>query len=228
MLKLTSKTSEIQVFVNSFTGGGSSLEAAHSRRILYLLESKKHMIDKFTVVDVNTEIKKALSEKYANESTTLIRETLISQFKLIRNGSNSEVVLPQVFLVRNKLRHYLGDYLTLQYLEDCGLLVKLLSGELCPHYRIYKSQVYYRHSVISGKQLSCLECVGSEIPITLETSYQDPLNLESHELCLFFERNRLPFRLQSPNSEEGGPIYTFKESSARHRIFIHQNEVSLE
>jgi hypothetical protein len=68
MLKLTSK-SEIQIFVNSFTGGGSCLEAVHSRRLLYLLESRKQFVDKYTVVDVNTEIKKDLSETIPGEST---------------------------------------------------------------------------------------------------------------------------------------------------------------
>ena len=62
MLKLTSaRSTDLQVFINTFTAGQSSLEAAHSRRLLYLLESKRHLVDKFTVVDVNTEIKKALS-----------------------------------------------------------------------------------------------------------------------------------------------------------------------
>jgi hypothetical protein len=68
MLKLTSK-SEIQIFVNSFTGGGSCLEAVHSRRLLYLLESRKQFVDKYTVFDVNTEIKKAFSETIPGEST---------------------------------------------------------------------------------------------------------------------------------------------------------------
>ncbi len=87
MLKLTSKL-EIQAFVNSFTGGGSSLESAHSRRLLYLMDSKKHLVDKYTVVDVNTEIKKAFSENVIVQSTLLIRESLVTQFQLIRNSQN--------------------------------------------------------------------------------------------------------------------------------------------
>jgi hypothetical protein len=116
----------------------------------------------------------------------------------------------------------------LQYLEDCGLLSKILKGEICPHYRIYKSQVFYRHSNQKGKKFECLECANEEAPIVLETNYLDSSNLESHELCLFFERNRLPFKLQSPHP----PLpqaYAFKHSDAtHHRLFIHHFEVSLE
>ena len=89
------------------------MEAAHSRRILYLLESRKNLVDKYKVVDVNTEIKKALKDKISGESSSLIRESLMSHYKLIKNSPSSEIVLPQVFLIKNKQRHYLGDYLTL-------------------------------------------------------------------------------------------------------------------
>ena len=54
------------------------MEAVHSRRLLYLLESRKQLVDKYTVVDVNTELKKALSVTNLGESTKLLRESLIS------------------------------------------------------------------------------------------------------------------------------------------------------
>ncbi len=149
-------------------------------------------------MDVNTEMQKAMIGYKSGEPTHFIRDSLQTQYKLTRNGPLAEVILPQAFFVRNKKRHYLGDYLTLQYLEDCGLLSKIMTGEVCPHYRIFKSQVFYRHSNLKVKKLECLECANEEAPIVLETNYLDSSNLESHELCLFFERNRLPFKLQYP------------------------------
>lgn len=64
----------------------------------------------------------------------------------------------------------------------------------------------------------------------LETNYLDSSNLESHELCLFFERNRLPFKLQSPQPP-APQAYAFKPldlSFHNHKLFIHHFEVSLE
>jgi len=52
------------------------------------MDSKKHLVDKYTVVDVNTEIKKAFSENVIVQSTLLIRESLVTQFQLIRNSQN--------------------------------------------------------------------------------------------------------------------------------------------
>jgi len=84
---------------------------------------------------------------------------------------------------------------------------------------------------MKGKKLECLECANEEAPIVLETNYLDSSNLESHELCLFFERNRLPFKLQSPHPP-APQAYAFKHSdpssATHHRLFIHHFEVSLE
>lgn len=113
------------------------MEATHSRRLLYLLDSKRYLVTKFTIVDVNTEIKNALLGSKSGESTLQIRESLLKNYNLLRNGPNSDIILPQVFFMKSKTRSYLGDYLTLQYLEDCGLLSKILTGEICVHYRIY-------------------------------------------------------------------------------------------
>ena len=54
---------ELQVFINSFEAGSCSktLEHVNSRRLLYLLEAKQSLISLFEVIDINTEIKNAMS-----------------------------------------------------------------------------------------------------------------------------------------------------------------------
>lgn len=43
-------------------------------------------------------------------------------------------------------KSYLGDYQTLQYLDDCGFLDKILHGHICPHFRVFKGRVFYRYA----------------------------------------------------------------------------------
>ena len=40
-------------------------------------------------------------------------------------------------------RNFLGHFDTIQYLEDCGILAKVLKGELCPHYRPFRGHIFY-------------------------------------------------------------------------------------
>ena len=51
---------------------------------MYLIEAKKSMLSKITVVDLNTEIKNAFGETkvYANS----LREKVKSQYKLVGNS----------------------------------------------------------------------------------------------------------------------------------------------
>lgn len=87
------------MFINSFTAGESALEAVHSRRLAYLMESKRSKVNKLVVVDVNTEIKKAISStEKVYESTTHLRNRLVAHFKLIKNGPQGDVILPQAFI----------------------------------------------------------------------------------------------------------------------------------
>lgn len=52
------------------------METTHSRRLLYLFDSKKQLVDKLNIVDVNTEMQKAMFGHKSGESNHFIRESL--------------------------------------------------------------------------------------------------------------------------------------------------------
>jgi hypothetical protein len=61
---------------------------------MYLLGAKR--LNKVTVIDVNTEIKKAISSKEMMRNfSSSIRESLSLKYKLVRNGTDGqEIILP--------------------------------------------------------------------------------------------------------------------------------------
>lgn len=190
----------LQLFINSYPGGGGT-EFDNSRRARYLMEAKQSLVGKLTVVDVNTEMQQCLGA--VGGPIEGIRETLAEKWALVRNSAVG-IELPQAYLVvqRDKkrvTRHYIGDYQTLQYLEDCGLLDKIVTGQQCPHYRVYKGRPYFRFARTPA--LTCSDChfeanPSEKPPLTLTTNFLDHGNLSSHQLCLFFEQNHLPFKLE--------------------------------
>lgn len=78
----------LQVFINSFCE--NSIEFLYSRRLKYLLESKRLVVD-IQMIDVNSEIKKVMGPSVCNGGN--IREQLFNRFRLVRN-SDDEVTLP--------------------------------------------------------------------------------------------------------------------------------------
>ena len=84
----------LQVFVTTFAE--NSVEFLYSRRLKYLLDTKRHLID-IQVIDANSEIQKVFS----NASATNLREVLFAKYRLIKNGK--EIELPQVFLVSEQV-----------------------------------------------------------------------------------------------------------------------------
>jgi len=86
---------QLEVYVNSFQQ--VSLEATHSRRLLYILESKAHLLP-VKVVDVNQELANFLREKGEGAEANNLRQQLQEKYGLISNGSQGEVCFPQVFL----------------------------------------------------------------------------------------------------------------------------------
>lgn len=63
-------------------------------------------------------------------------------------SGHDEIVLPQAFLTVSKdekviERSFLGHYSTVQYLEDCGIIAKVLAGDLCAHYRSFNGFIFY-------------------------------------------------------------------------------------
>ena len=96
----------------------------------------------------------------------------------------------------NSHRFYIGTYLTVQYLEDCGLLDLMISGKVCGHFRVFRDRVYFRlaRDLVTKKDF-CTECRPEQIDLKVFADYTDERNQESHLFCGLFEHARLPFAL---------------------------------
>ena len=91
----------------------------------------------------------------------MTRVDIANRIGLLKTGNTPEdVKLPQAFLYINKYhktmanpdgeeitedRSFLGHCSTVQYLEDCGLLPKILTGNVCNHFRVFNSTVFYQY-----------------------------------------------------------------------------------
>jgi hypothetical protein len=183
----------IELFANTFEV--SSLEAAMSRRLLYLLRAKGPV----KVIDVNTEMARAaeLSVKQGSR-----RETMQARFGLRKNQSG-EVTLPQAFAVFKGHRIYLGGYQSVQYMEDCGILDMILKGKACGHFRVFKGRVYYRFAKDAAtKREYCPECSPHPPLVTVEANFEDESDLASHLFCGAFEQSKLPFALKASSQSK--------------------------
>lgn len=66
----------LQVFVNSFCE--NSLESLYSRRLKYLMETKRHLIE-IKIIDANLELSQAMSDvKIHGDTNTNLREKLFT------------------------------------------------------------------------------------------------------------------------------------------------------
>lgn len=73
----------LEVYLNSFQQ--VSLEATHSRRLLYILQSKAELL-KIKVVDVNQELANFFREKGKTAETANLRQQLQEKYELVSNG----------------------------------------------------------------------------------------------------------------------------------------------
>lgn len=149
----------IELFINTL--GEFSLENIHGRRLQRIFEQYSDQIQ-ISVFDINQEMVRANIGNQLDESVCqMSRVDLANRIGLLKTGNTpSDVKVPQAFLVVTKVhksranlggeeivedRSFLGHYSTVQYLEDCGLLPKILTGEICPHFRVFKSTVFYQY-----------------------------------------------------------------------------------
>ena len=144
----------VQLYVSSF-GNEANREYVRSKRIQNLFLAHAPLLDEIIVADLNQEIiqaRNSLMGVLADQSVLCMdRLDLAHRLGLVKSGQAvdpSGVDLPQAFLVVTKDgktldRNFLGHYQTVQYLEDCGILAKVLSGDLCPHYRQYSGRIFY-------------------------------------------------------------------------------------
>ena len=104
-------------------------------------------------------------------------------------------------------RNFLGHYETLQYLEDCGILAKVLQGELCSHYRSFKGHIFYPWcralEKIDTKVEICSTCHIEEHPelqerLVIVGNFMGGKCSRTHDLSIFFETNKIPYSKIDP------------------------------
>lgn len=201
-------TAKVILYVNSY--GPFTQEGLDCRRIKYIFEKYQQMVPIVTK-DINSELIEAAHGTRAGQQLTRIE--LASKLGLVKTGpGGSELCLPQAFLVLEQSskvlekkveisRNYIGDLSTCQYFEDAGLLKEILKGNVCTHYRVFKGRVYYAfHKSKAGEE--CNSCSAEEPKIKIEANYRDANSKESHDLCVFFENNKLKFKLIDPCQTE--------------------------
>jgi hypothetical protein len=110
---------------------------------------------------------------------------------------------------------------TCQYLEDAGLLREILKTNVCTHYRTFRNRAFFSFFKQSGTE-SCNDCSAENAKITVLANYRDTNSKESHDLCCFFENNRIKFKLIDPTQATSPVIAKLP------KIYIHGVEVSSE
>ena len=144
----------VQLYVSSY-GSESSLENRRSRLIQSLMLAHEELVDEIIVADLNQEMIRAKNSMLGIEENDSVlamdRQELANRLGLVKSGQSldpSGVDLPQAFLMFTKgervlERSFIGHYETIQYLEDCGILAKVLKGELCAHFRPYQGHIFF-------------------------------------------------------------------------------------
>ena len=80
----------MQLFISTYEA--NIMEHLNSRRLMYLMEAKKSLLSKITVIDLNTEVKSAQGETDVNANN--LREKVKNHFKLVRNSDDELFSLP--------------------------------------------------------------------------------------------------------------------------------------
>ena len=86
----SSSTFELQLFISTFAA--NILEHLNSRRLMYLMEAKKSLLSKITIIDLNTEVKSAYGQTEVNANS--LREKVKSHYKLVGNSEEELFTLP--------------------------------------------------------------------------------------------------------------------------------------
>ena len=82
------------------------------------------------------------------------------------------------------------------------MLQQIVEGNVCAHYRRFRGHVFYKlHDSANG--VKCNQCEGGNSALLVVTNYRDGECTKSHDLCTFFESNKLNYRLQNCTKEEG-------------------------
>ena len=187
----------------------------------------------------------------------LSRVDLAERLGLVKSGrvagstDSSGVTLPQAFLTVRKRsdgrlleRSFLGHFETIQYLEDCGILIRILTGELCAHYRNYLNHIFYRWCKPLEQLDSNVE-ICSTCHLKEESQHKNRLVFlgnflgghcpKTHDLSIFFEHNKVPYNYIDPANSHLDPSWTAfvkshdvpREALKVPRIWINNIEVSV-
>ena len=71
-------------------------------------------------------------------------------------------------------------------------------GNVCTHYRTFNLRVYFSFSKAIGCE-TCNQCSSDDAKVIVQTNYRDTSSPESHDICCFFENNKIKFKLEYSN-----------------------------
>jgi len=99
-------------------------------------------------------------------------------------------------------RNFIGHFETVQYLEDCGVLAKVLTGDLCSHFRQYAGHIFFPwcrplEQLDSNVEI-CSFCHLNADRVLRERlivvgNFMGGKCAKTHDLSIFFESNKIPF-----------------------------------
>lgn len=113
----------------------------------------------------------------------------------------------------------------MQYLEDCGILAKVLAGDLCSHYRPFNGFIFYSWcrplDKLDSKAEMCSSChLKKEVKdwdrLVLVGNFLSGKCARTHDLCIFFESNQIPYTAYDPCNGHLDP--SCQNFFAKHKI----------
>ena len=86
------------------------------------------------------------------------------------------------------------------------MLPNILSGEICHHFRVFNSTVFYQYCQTESSVHSaeiCMKCHMRVKPdmaerVVIVANFNDEKCTKTHNMCIFFENNRIPFSSFDP------------------------------
>jgi hypothetical protein len=100
---------------------------------------------------------------------------------------------------------------------------------VCAHYRTHLGFVFYSLHQSNEGVHKCNSCCKTDPPFEITTHFRDPRCAKSHNLCVFFEKNKLAFKLVDPfncahSSEEA--LQEYHEQGPVIRLHGHKIKVA--
>ena len=123
-----------------------------------------------------------------------VREAMHSDGKLVK--IDGEITLPQLF----KSKKFFGNYFIVQYLNDCGMLSKMLKSAQCHHFRRFSLYDIRKPNTVNirGEQI-CMNCYVSNNPHSFNLIYfcklWDSSHSQSHHVREYLDKSNILYKI---------------------------------